>query len=104
AAYRFLCTYRALNTRDEIVVISKEVHSFYNRVLLPEYVNDHTPWHKLQKFQKGEMEELNFSLSTGNEVTSIYRREKYVVDKYGRRHAYDKLILATGTRAHLPHD
>ncbi len=31
-------------------------------------------------------------------------QQKYVVDKYGRRHAYDKLILATGTRAFIPKD
>jgi ferredoxin-nitrate reductase len=104
AAYRFLCSYRALNKRDELVVISKEDHSFYNRVLLPEYVNDHMPWQKLQKFRPGEMEELDFTLYAASEVTSINRREKYVVDQSGRQHAYDKLVLATGTRAHLPND
>lgn len=104
AAYRFLCSYRALNIRDELVVISKEDHSFYNRVLLPEYVNDHAPWHKLQKFGPGEMERLNFKLYAGSEVTSVNRREKYVTDQYGRLHPYDKLVLATGTRAHLPND
>lgn len=104
ATYRFLHAYRALNQQDEITVISKESNSFYNRVLLPEYVNDHLTWENLQKFKSGEMKELNFSLLTENEIVSINRREKYVVDSYDTKHPYDKLILATGTRAHLPHD
>jgi glycosyltransferase involved in cell wall biosynthesis len=51
ASYRFLCSYRALNPTDQIHVFSKEKYPFYNRVLLPEYVNDKLSWDKLQKFQ-----------------------------------------------------
>lgn len=104
AAYRFLCTYRSLNRHDEILVISKEENSFYNRVLLPEYLNDKLGWEKLQKFQDGEMEELDITLQIENEIKAVHRQEKFVVDKYGRKHPYDKLILATGSRAHIPND
>jgi len=104
ASYRFLCTYRALNPNDEIQVFSKEKYPFYNRVLLPEYVNDKLSWDKLQKFQAGEFEELNVKLNLETEVVEINRADKYVVDKQGHRHRYDKLILATGTRAHIPKD
>ena len=104
AAYRFIHSYRALNTTDEILVISKEQNSFYNRVLLPEYVNDKLAWEKLLKFRSGEIEGLNFTLYPGNEITSINRSEKTVTDRYGNKHAYDKLILATGSRAHIPKD
>lgn len=104
AAYRFLYTYRSLNRTDEIVVISKEEHSFYNRVLLPEYLNDKLSWDKLEKFGSGEREELQFTLHAENAVTSINRHEKFVTDKYGKKHFYDKLILATGSRAYMPKD
>jgi ferredoxin-nitrate reductase len=104
AAYRFLCTYRSLNMSDDILVISKEVDPFYNRVLLPEYVNGSLAWERLQKFQAGEFEALNVSLSLGNEVVSLNKTEKHVTDSFGHRHYYDKLILATGTRAHVPND
>ena len=104
ASYRFLQSYRSLNKHDEIVVISKEKSTFYNRVLLPEYVNDHLPWEKLEKFRSNEMTEMNFMLRAENEIIAIDRREKFVVDKYGKRHVYDKLILATGSRAFLPND
>ncbi len=104
ASYRFLCTYRTLNLTDEIQVFSKEKYPFYNRVLLPEYVNDKLSWDKLQKFQAGEFESLHVKLNLETEIVEINRSEKYVVDKQKNRHYYDKLILATGTRAHIPKD
>jgi ferredoxin-nitrate reductase len=104
AAYRFISTYRSINTTDEIHVFSKEKDPFYNRVLLPEYVNDTLPWDKLQKFQKGEFEKMNVRLNLENEITSVYRAQKYVVDRLGRKHHYDKLIIATGSRANIPKD
>lgn len=102
AAYRFIQTYRALNTTDPIHVFSKEKHTFYNRVLLPEYVNDTLAWEKLEKFQHGEFEKLNVTLHGENEIILINRSQRYVVDKYGVKHYYDRLILATGSRANLP--
>jgi ferredoxin-nitrate reductase len=104
AAYRFISTYRTLNATDEIEVFSKEKYPFYNRVLLPEYVNDNLSWGKLQKFQPGEFEALDVNLKVETEIVEINRGEKFVVDKQGHKHAYDKLILATGTRANLPKD
>jgi ferredoxin-nitrate reductase len=104
AAYRFICTYRMLNAVDEIQVFSKEKDPFYNRVLLPEYVNESLPWDQLQKFRQGEFESMQVRLSLENDITSIHRKEKYVVDKYGDRHYYDKLIIATGSRANIPKD
>ena len=104
AAYRFLCTYRSLNMTDSIVVISKEKDPFYNRVLLPEYVNDTLSWQRLQKFQDGEFEALNVEMHLENEIIAIDRSKKTVTDKFGEHHAYDKLILATGSRANIPKD
>ena len=102
ASYRFLQSYRALNQRDELHVFSKEKDPFYNRVLLPEYVNETLSWERLQKFQAGEFEELNATLHNENEIVMINRTQQYVVDVYGKKHLYDKLILATGSRAFIP--
>jgi ferredoxin-nitrate reductase len=104
AAFRFICTYRELNQQDEIQVFSKEEHPFYNRVLLPDYVNSSLSWQKLQKFQPGEFETMNVGLNVNTEIVEINRKEKFIVDKLGAKHFYDKLILATGTRANLPND
>jgi ferredoxin-nitrate reductase len=72
--------------------------------LLPEYVNEKLPWEKLVKLRPGEMEALAFDFYPENEITSIDRKNKTVMDRHGTIHSYDKLILATGSRAHLPND
>jgi ferredoxin-nitrate reductase len=102
AAYRFIQTYRSLNTTDVISVFSKERDPFYNRVLLPEYVNDSLAWEKLQKFKAGELESMDVNLHVENEIVLVNRSQKYVVDKFGQKHFYDKLIVATGSRANIP--
>ncbi|MEJ7646197.1 MAG: molybdopterin-dependent oxidoreductase [Chryseolinea sp.] len=104
ASFRFLATYRALNKSDEIQVFSKEKYPFYNRVLLPEYVNDSLTWKQLQKLQPHEFEAMRIELELENEIRTINREEKFVTDQHGKRHSYDKLILATGTRAFIPSD
>jgi ferredoxin-nitrate reductase len=103
-SYRFINTYRAMNFTDEIHVFSKEKDAFYNRVLLPEYVNETLSWERLQKFKGQELDELNVKLSLDNEIASVNRQQKYVVDKHGKKYSYDKLIIATGSRANIPKD
>lgn len=102
AAYRFINTYRDLNKVDEIHIFSKEEHPFYNRVLLPEYVNEHLNWQELLKFKTGEFEQLNMFMYKGTSIEKIDRKAKTVIDSKGNKHTYDKLILATGSRAFLP--
>lgn len=105
AAYRFINSYRELNKTDEIEVFSQEIHSFYNRVLLPEYVNENMQWRDLLKFKtRQEFEKLNVNLHEGISVEKINRDTKTIVDSEGKIHAYDKLILATGSRAFVPPD
>jgi ferredoxin-nitrate reductase len=104
AAYRFIVTYRGLDTEDTIEVFSKEKDPFYNRVLLPEYVNDTLSWQRLQKFADGEFDALDVTLHVENEIVSIDRARKSVTDRFGVKHHYDKLILATGCRAFVPKD
>ncbi|TRX58999.1 molybdopterin-dependent oxidoreductase [Fulvivirga sp. M361] len=104
AAYRFIQTYRSMNTTDELQVFSKEPWPFYNRVLLPDYINEHKSWEELLKFEYGELEALNVHLYTSNTIGSIDRETQTVTDQKGEIHSYDKLILATGSRAFVPPD
>ncbi|MDQ3393193.1 MAG: molybdopterin-dependent oxidoreductase [Bacteroidota bacterium] len=104
AAFRFINSYRERNTEDELHVFSKEDHPFYNRVLLPEYVNSTLSWENLQKFKKGEIDKLNIKVHKGVSVVSINREHKSIVDSMGDVLSYDKLILATGSRAFVPRD
>lgn len=104
ASYRFIRSYREKNEKDELHVFSKEPYPFYNRVLLPEYVNEELPWEALQKLKKGELEKLSIDLYPGNGITEVNAQEKYVVDDEGKKHGYDLLVMATGSRAFVPNE
>lgn len=104
AAYRFIQSYREKNITDELYVFSKEAYPFYNRVLLPEYVNEELPWEALQKLKQGELEKLRVQLSPSNGISEINTEKKYVIDDQGTKHGYDLLVMATGSRAFVPHE
>ncbi|MDT0620351.1 molybdopterin-dependent oxidoreductase [Croceitalea vernalis] len=102
AAYRFIQSYREKNEKDELHVFSKEAYPFYNRVLLPEYVNEELPWEALLKLKEGELEKLQVHLYPNNGIAKIEEEKKIVIDDYGKEHSYDLLIIATGSRAFVP--
>ncbi|WP_340200645.1 molybdopterin-dependent oxidoreductase [Ascidiimonas sp. W6] len=102
AAYRFVVSYREKNEIDELHVFSKEPYPFYNRVLLPEYVNEELPWEALQKLKQGELNKLDVTLYAGNGIAAIDAEKKIVKDDTGKEHAYDLLVMATGSSAFVP--
>ncbi|WP_298502381.1 nitrate reductase [uncultured Maribacter sp.] len=104
AAYRFIQSYREKNEVDQIHVFSKEKDPFYNRVLLPEYVSDELGWEALEKLKKGELEKLEVNLHSGNGIVAVNTEGKTVTDEKGVQHSYDRLIMATGSRAFVPDD
>ena len=104
AAFRFLQNYRDYNDVDEIHVFSKEPNLFYNRVLLPEYVTEELTWEQLLKIKQLELNNLNVHLHPETLIEKIDKEAKTVTDSNGDTHAFDKLILATGSRAFIPRD
>ncbi|HMC01846.1 MAG TPA: FAD-dependent oxidoreductase, partial [Flavobacteriaceae bacterium] len=102
ASFRFVQNYREHSEVDEIHVFSKEEHPFYNRVLLPEYVTDELTWEQLLKIKK--LEKLNINLHARTHIVEIDNEKKQVKDNNGVLHRFDKLILATGSRAFIPND
>ncbi len=104
AAFRFIQNYREHNEKDEIHVFSKESNLFYNRVLLPEYVTEELTWEQLLKIKNVELNKLDVNLHPGTLISNIDKEKKEVTDSNGELHSYDKLILATGSRAFIPRD
>ncbi|MDO3693557.1 molybdopterin-dependent oxidoreductase [Wenyingzhuangia sp. chi5] len=104
ASYRFIQTYREHNTEDELDVFSLEPYPFYNRVMLPEYINEEMTWEQLQKIKKGELEKLKVTLHANCSIIKVNREEKTILDSNGNKHHYDILIMATGSRAFIPKD
>ncbi len=101
-ACRFIEEYRQLNTKDEIVVFSKEKDPFYNRILLPEYYTGEKEWTNLVKLDSSLYESYNIKVLTGNPVTHIDTEKRIVRDTKDMEYHYDKLVMGTGSRPNLP--
>lgn len=104
ASFRFIQNYREHNEVDEIHVFSKEPNLFYNRVLLPEYVTEELTWEQLLKIKNIELNKLRVKLHPETFISNIDKEKKEVIDSHGELHTFDKLILATGSRAFIPKD
>ncbi|WP_010136184.1 nitrate reductase [Ochrovirga pacifica] len=104
AAYRFIQTYRDSNTTDKIDVFSLEPYPFYNRVMLPEYINEEMTWEQLQKIKKGELDKLKVTLHASCGIEKIDNEHKQIIDSKGHTHSYDLLLIATGSSAFVPKD
>lgn len=100
----FVKSYRALNSEDEIEIFSKEDFPFYNRVLLPDYINGALTWDSLVKMTDEEEIEYKIKLHRGISIEHIDREKKIVTDSTGKTHGYDILLMATGSRAALLRD
>ena len=100
----FVKSYRALNTRDDIKVFSKENFPFYNRVMLPDYISGAQQWAQLVKMTDEEENNFNLRLYRGVSIEQIDRKNKTVTDSEGAVHHYDVLLMATGSRAAMLKD
>jgi ferredoxin-nitrate reductase len=101
-AHGFVRSYRALNSDDEIIVFNKEDLPFYNRVQLPDYISGTRHWEQLVRMTDEEELDCDIRLRRGVSIERIDREKKQVLDSTGAVTGYDKLILATGSRAALP--
>ncbi|WP_236977816.1 nitrate reductase [Membranihabitans maritimus] len=102
ASFRFVQNYREQNSTDEIHVFSGEANPFYNRVLLPEYISDDLTWDELVKIKKEELNKLNIILHSEIWIHAINRSDSTILDSLGNLHNYDRLIIATGSKANAP--
>ncbi len=104
AGLAFARAYRRDNQHDELTVFSKEALAFYDRVRLPETVEQEAAWESLALLGPDEAKALRLEVVEGCEITRIDRVHKRVGDALGRFHDYDTLVLATGSRAAWPSD
>ena len=102
AGLGFIKSYRELNKTDEIHVFSKEIHPFYNRVMLPDYISGAQDWEQLVKLKDDQFAEANIQVHKGVEIVHIDRANKVITDSLGQEHSYDRLILGMGSRAFMP--
>ena len=87
-----------------ITLIGDEPSPAYDRVNLSKLFQptDAKPERDLKLADRDWYEEHEIELITGTRITRIDRESKQIVDSTGRKHPYDQLVLATGSRARVP--
>lgn len=86
-------------SRLRILVLGEEPHPAYNRVLLPQFVEDCTTDLSLAAV---DFTRHDLSFHTGDAVCVINRREHQVQTVTGRQFYYRQLVLATGSAPVFP--
>jgi ferredoxin-nitrate reductase len=105
ASFSFVQNLRQQNENmDEITVFSREPQPFYNRVMLPDYVSGTQTFQQLMKMTGRDEADKNLIIYQGCGVKEIDREGKTITDDFNKIHAYDLLILATGSRANMPRE
>jgi ferredoxin-nitrate reductase len=104
ASLAFVRRYRELNRRDRIAVFSAEPEPYYNRVLLPELIAGARAWESLVNCPPSELEALDIDWRAGCRIERIDPATKSLFIESGECHAYDQLVIATGSRPRIPAD
>ncbi|SFE17593.1 nitrite reductase (NADH) large subunit [Paenibacillus algorifonticola] len=86
----------------DITIIGAEPHPNYNRVLLSKVLQGNTALSDITLNDWQWYSERGIDLLTGEMVERINAEEKWVRTASGKKIAYDRLIIATGSSAFMP--
>ncbi|MDN4526312.1 nitrite reductase large subunit NirB [Fictibacillus fluitans] len=82
----------------DITIFGSEPHPNYNRILLSTVLQGDTSIEDITLNDRTWYEKNNITLYTGETVISIDSEQKSIYTNLGREVAYDRLILATGSK------
>ncbi len=88
--------------RFEIEVIGAEPHPNYNRILLSSVLAGEKEINEIVLHSRDWYEKSGINLTTGEAVVTLDPDARTVTAASGRTIAYDKLVLATGSRPIVP--
>ena len=86
----------------EITMFGDEPTGNYNRILLSNVLNGSTGEDDIYLNPLSWYAENGIKLHAGQRVWRIWRQSRHVATEHGLAEAYDKLIIATGSRPFLP--
>lgn len=90
--------FKISNTRYDITVIGSEPHLNYNRIMLSPLLAGDKTIDDIVLNSKQWYAENNINLITGDSASKIDRVHTTVVTETGKSFAYDKLLIATGSK------
>ncbi len=95
-------TIRKNDLQGTIKIFTDEVHPFYSRIRLMEYLAGEAELSKLQIHSNTWYDQHNIRLFLNSKVTDIDAVKKEILTNAGERHGYDKLLLADGSHSFVP--
>jgi NADH oxidase (H2O2-forming) len=99
AGFSAASTLRHLNGPCEVTVISSELTPLYSPCVLPDYISGKIPRERVFVKSQRDYERYSLTLLLGHEVKEIDSLRRKVLVDNGAAVPFDKLILATGSRA-----
>ncbi|MBX2848747.1 MAG: FAD-dependent oxidoreductase [Acidiferrobacterales bacterium] len=96
---RFVEEYRAKNPHSKITLFGDETRHPYNRVQLSALLAGQVGIDDIQLSIPNESDQFSF---IARSISSINPGVKRVIDDEGNQYNFDRLVLATGARAHVP--
>lgn len=86
----------------DVTVVGAEPADAYNRVLVAEYAVGNAELASMLVADRARAERVGIRLLKGTVVATIDREHRHVVLEHGERLPFDRLVLATGSRANIP--
>ncbi len=95
-------TIRKADPQGNIVVLSNEDLPYYSRIRLPEYIADEIQEEALVIRKEQWYQDHAIEIRLQTQVASLDHTAKELITQSGERLAYDKILLATGSRSFIP--
>lgn len=89
-------TIRSLDNHSSILIISREEHPLYSRVLLPSYIRGKIAREKVFLRSWDQYQKLRIDIATHVEVLGINFETREVVTSRDEKIAFGKLLISTG--------
>ncbi len=93
---------RQLDDAGDITCFTAEPQVPYNKCFLVDYVAGIKPYGDLGIFTESDIRAKRVNLLTDCPIISIDPQAQCIVDVHGVSHAYDALLIATGSKAFVP--
>ncbi len=86
----------------EITIYGEEPHVNYNRIMLSYILSQEKTFEETIINHQSWYEENSITLNKGHKVVSIDKNSKTITSQSGKVESYDKLLIATGSKAFIP--
>ena len=93
---------REKNKTVEITIFTEEPYHFYSRIHLSTFIGDNSSAEDITIYPKSWYEKNNIQVFLHTSIVKVSPLEKFVIDGTGKKHEYDKLIIATGAYPFVP--